>query len=101
MMKKKGILIVNLVVIFLIGFAQIAGRTAGLTATNEITVDSGKKITINAGEEITIKTGAASIILNKDGSITLKGKVLTIDFETVTSKGASATVIKGSKVSGN
>ena len=39
----------------------------------------GKNLVIDAGDSITITTGSASITMKKDGTITIKGKDITID----------------------
>ncbi len=38
-----------------------------------------KKLSITAGEEITLTTGDASIVMNKNGDITIKGKNITVE----------------------
>ncbi|MDH5445579.1 MAG: type VI secretion system tip protein VgrG [Gammaproteobacteria bacterium] len=53
-----------------------------------------KKITMNADDEILLKTGSASILLKKNGDITIKGKNINI-------KGSGDVIIKGSKVATN
>ena len=42
-------------------------------------VNVGKTITINAGDQITLKTGDATVIMKKNGDITIKGKNILID----------------------
>jgi type VI secretion system secreted protein VgrG len=57
---------------------------------------------VDAGDEITIKTGSASIVMKKDGTITIKGKDITIQGSgKVNVKASSDVVIKGSKVTQN
>jgi len=53
-----------------------------------------KKITMTADDEIMLKTGSASIIMKKNGDITIKGKNINV-------KGSGNVVIKGSKVTAN
>lgn len=53
-----------------------------------------KKILLNADDEIILKTGSASIIMKKNGDITIKGNNINV-------KGSGSVVIKGSKVSVN
>jgi type VI secretion system secreted protein VgrG len=61
-----------------------------------------KQLLIDAGDQITIKTGSASITMKKDGTITIKGKDITIDGSgKVNVKAGSDVVIKGSKVTNN
>lgn len=49
-----------------------------------------KNLTIDAGDSITITTGSASITMKKDGTITIKGKDITIE-------GSGAIDVKASK----
>jgi type VI secretion system secreted protein VgrG len=59
----------------------------------------GKKLVIDAGDQITIVTGSASITMKKDGTITIKGKDITLDGSgKINVKAASNVVIKGSKI---
>jgi type VI secretion system secreted protein VgrG len=54
---------------------------------------------IDAGESVTIKTGSASITMKKDGTITIKGKDITVDGSgKINVKASGDVVIKGSKV---
>jgi len=53
-----------------------------------------KKISLQADDEIILKTGSASIIMKKNGDITIKGNNISV-------KGSANVVIKGSKVSVN
>ena len=80
--------------------------TVGDSRKQEITGDDqlkvSKKILIDGGEEITLKSGSASITLKKDGTITLKGKDVTINASgKINAKASGDVIIKGSKVSGN
>jgi type VI secretion system secreted protein VgrG len=61
-----------------------------------------KKLMIDAGEEVVIKSGDASITMKKDGSITIKGKDITVTGSGKINVSAdSDVIIKGSKVSAN
>lgn len=55
---------------------------------------SAKKIEITAEDEINLKTGDASIIMKKNGDITIKGGKITV-------KGSGDVVVKGSKIAEN
>ena len=62
----------------------------------------GKKWVVDAGDQITIQTGSASITMKKDGTITIKGKDITVDGSgKINIKASSDVVIKGSKVTQN
>ncbi len=61
-----------------------------------------KSIAIDAEDEITIKTGDASISMKKDGTITIKGKDVTIQGSgKITAKADSDLILKGSKIAQN
>lgn len=55
---------------------------------------SAKTITMKADDQITFKTGSASIVMKKNGDITISGKNINI-------KGSGNVVLKGSKVTNN
>jgi type VI secretion system secreted protein VgrG len=76
------------------------GRTVSIAKDDKLEV--GKKLVINAADEITIKTGDASIVMKKDGTITIKGKDIKLDGSgKINIKASSDVVIKGSKVTAN
>jgi type VI secretion system secreted protein VgrG len=56
-----------------------------------MSVAVARSIAIEAGDQILLKVGSASMLMRKDGSITLIGKAIDI-------KGSGDVVIKGSKV---
>lgn len=59
----------------------------------------GKNLVIDAADSITLKTGSASITMKKDGTITIKGKDITVDGSgKINIKASSDVVVKGSKV---
>jgi type VI secretion system secreted protein VgrG len=58
-----------------------------------------KNFVVDAGDSITIKTGDASITMKKDGTITIKGKDVTVTGSgKINVKADSDVVVKGSKV---
>ena len=62
----------------------------------------GKELLIDAGDSITLKTGSASITMEKDGTITIKGKDITLNASgKITGKASGDVVMKGSKVTQN
>jgi type VI secretion system secreted protein VgrG len=92
------------------------GRTLSITKDDSITINGkrtesiakeaaltvGKKLSIEAADEITIKSGDASIVLKKNGDITIKGKNITIDGGgKVNVKATGDVIIKGSKIAQN
>lgn len=74
-------------------------RTETVAGKHLETVDKdyavkAKTITMQADDQITLKTGSASIVMKKNGDITITGKKINI-------KGSSDVVLKGSKVTNN
>jgi len=61
-----------------------------------------KKLIVDAGDSITLTTGSASITMKKDGTITIKGKDITIQGSgKINVKASSDVIVKGSKVMQN
>jgi len=58
------------------------------------TLNVGKKLQISAGDEIVLKTGSATIMMKKNGDITIKGKKINI-------KASGDIKMKGSKIAEN
>ena len=59
----------------------------------------GKNLVITAADSVSITTGSASITMKKDGTITIKGKDITIDGSgKINVKASSDIVMKGSKI---
>jgi type VI secretion system secreted protein VgrG len=76
------------------------GRTVDVAKDDALNV--GKKLAIVAADEIVLKTGDATLTMKKDGTITLKGKDVTINASGKMSVKASGDVVmKGSKVTQN
>jgi type VI secretion system secreted protein VgrG len=58
-----------------------------------------KNLSISAGDSITLTTGAASIVLKKDGTITISGKDITINGSgAITAKASKNMTLKGQKI---
>lgn len=64
-----------------------------VTVTKEASLNA-KKIQLVADDEITFKTGSATIVMKKNGDITINGNKITI-------KGSGDVVMKGSKITQN
>jgi type VI secretion system secreted protein VgrG len=78
------------------------GKDRKVTIAENDSVAVGKKLLIDAADEIVIKTGDASLTMSKDGTITLKGKDITLDGSgKINVKASSDVTIKGSKVAQN
>jgi type VI secretion system secreted protein VgrG len=75
-------------------------REVQVSKNDELQV--GKKYALGAGDEILLKTGSASILLKKDGTITIKGKDIRIEGSGAISLKASKDItLKGSKITQN
>ena len=73
------------------GRSSSIGKDDSLKITNNLVID--------AGDSVTIKTGSASISMKKDGTITIKGKDITIDGSgKINVKADGDIVMKGSKI---
>ncbi len=73
------------------------GRSTEVAKDDALKV--GKNLVIDAGDSVTIKTGSASITMKKDGTITIKGKDITIDGSgKINVKASNDIVMKGSKI---
>jgi type VI secretion system secreted protein VgrG len=76
------------------GRSTQVGKDDALKITNNLVID--------AGDSVTIKTGSASISMKKDGTITIKGKDISLDASgKISIKASSDVVIKGSKIGQN
>jgi type VI secretion system secreted protein VgrG len=72
-------------------------RTASVGEDDSLKV--AKNLVIDAGDSVTIKTGSASITMKKDGTITIKGKDITVDGSgKINIKAGGDIVMKGSKI---
>jgi type VI secretion system secreted protein VgrG len=59
----------------------------------------GKNLVITAADSVSITAGSASITMKKDGTISIKGKDITIDGSgKINVKASSDIVMKGSKI---
>ena len=78
------------------------GETRAVQVGKDDSLNVAKNLVIDAGESIEIKTGDASIEMKKDGTITIKGKDITINGSgKINVKASSDVVVKGSKVLSN
>ena len=77
-----------------------ASRKANVTADDHLHV--GNSLTIHAGDSVTLKTGESSITMHSDGTITIKGKEITIHGSSnINAKASGDIVMKGSKIHHN
>jgi type VI secretion system secreted protein VgrG len=76
------------------------GRSSDIGGTDA--TKAGKEFVVDAGDSILLKTGSASITMKKDGTITIKGKDITIEGSgKISVKASSEVTVKGSKVHNN
>ena len=75
------------------------GKNRQSTAGENDSLKAGKNLILAAGEQITIQTGKASITMQKNGNIVIKGKDITLEGSgKINVKATGNVVIKGSKV---
>jgi type VI secretion system secreted protein VgrG len=78
------------------------GKNRQVSVGENDSLEVGKKLILDAGDQITIQTGSASIVMKKDGTITIKGKDITIDGSgKINVKASGDVIVKGSKVTQN
>jgi type VI secretion system secreted protein VgrG len=70
---------------------ESVGKDRSVKVGQNDTLDVGKKLTITAGDEIVLQTSDATIIMKKNGDITIKGKKIII-------KGSGDVIVKGQKI---
>jgi type VI secretion system secreted protein VgrG len=84
-----------------VGGDETRGVTGGRATTigKDDSTTVTKNFIVDAGDSITIKTGDASITMKKDGTITIKGKDITVQGSgKINVKADGEVVVKGSKV---
>jgi type VI secretion system secreted protein VgrG len=67
------------------------GKDLVLTVGNGITIEAQKTVTISAADELTLKCGQATIVLKKNGDISITGKEISV-------KASGDLVLKGQKI---
>jgi type VI secretion system secreted protein VgrG len=73
------------------------GRSVSVSGADSLSV--GKALSITAADSITLTTGSASITMQKDGTITIKGKDITIDGSgEIVGKASKNMTLKGQKI---
>lgn len=75
------------------------GENRSATIAKDDTLSVGKNLTITAADSITLTTGDASITMKKDGTITIKGKDITVDGSgKIDVKASKNITMKGQKI---
>jgi type VI secretion system secreted protein VgrG len=78
--------------------SQVSGNRIAKVAKDD-TIDVGKNLKMTAADSITLITGDASITMKKDGTITIKGKDITVDGSGKINVTASKNItMKGQKI---
>ncbi|MBS1816328.1 MAG: type VI secretion system tip protein VgrG [Acidobacteria bacterium] len=76
------------------------GRTTDVAKDDKLTIE--KKFIVTANDSIMFTSGDASIVLKKDGTITIKGKDITIEGSgKINAKASGDLIMKGSKIAQN
>ena len=79
--------------------SESVGKNRSAAVGENDTIDVGKNLTITAGEKIIIQTGKAKIIMQKDGTIDIEGKDITITGKgKITAKASKDMTLKGKKI---
>ena len=62
-------------------------------------IDVARKIDIKAGDELKITVGQSSFVMKKDGTVTIKGQKLNLDFgQKIKGKGALGVELNGLQI---
>ncbi|HFD31954.1 MAG TPA: type VI secretion system tip protein VgrG [Gammaproteobacteria bacterium] len=79
-----------------------AGKKMSYQCGDDYSLKGGKKGAIDIADELVIKVGKASILMKKDGTVTIKGKDISLDAKgEISIKAKKNVVIKGKKVLAN
>lgn len=79
-----------------------SGKKTAMESGDDMSVDAKKNLTFSVAESFTIKCGSAEFSMKKDGTITLKGKDITVKGSgKIQVKADGDVVIKGAKVAQN
>jgi len=69
---------------------QVGGARATTIGATD-TLSAGRSLTITVGDQVAITTGQASVVLKKDGTITIEGATITL-------RASGEIILKGSKI---
>jgi len=82
--------------------ATKSGKKTSMESGDDMAIDAKKKLTLVVADEFVIKCGSAEFSMKKDGTVTIKGKDITVKGTgKINVKADSDAVIKGSKVTLN
>jgi type VI secretion system secreted protein VgrG len=83
-------------------YSEDVGKSRSAKVAEDETVEAGKKITFVAEDQIVLKTGSATILMKKNGDITIEGKNIMIKGSGAINVEASKDVVlKGQKIANN
>jgi type VI secretion system secreted protein VgrG len=81
------------------GRTESVGKDEAITISGNQTINVGKALAITAADSIALTTGSASIVMNKNGNITIQGKDITINGSGELAGSASKNItLKGQKI---
>jgi type VI secretion system secreted protein VgrG len=79
--------------------SRSVGQSRDSSIGKDDSLSVGKNFSLTAGDSITLTTGSASITMKKDGTITIRGKDITIDGSgAINVKASKNVVVKGQKI---
>ena len=79
--------------------SRSVGQNRDSSIGKDDSLSVGKNFSLTAGDSITLTTGSASITMKKDGTITIRGKNITIDGSgAINVKASKNVVVKGQKI---
>ena len=85
-----------------VDLSLFSDQAFAIEAMKDLTIATRKKLAVTAADEATVKSGSAQLELNKDGSVTLRGRDITTSASgRVNVKSSGNTVVKGSKIGQN
>jgi type VI secretion system secreted protein VgrG len=81
------------------GHTESVGKDRAAAIAGSDSLDVGKAFSLTAADEISITTGDASIVMKKDGTITISGKNITIKGSgKINAEASGDMTLKGSKI---
>jgi type VI secretion system secreted protein VgrG len=79
--------------------SRSVGQSRDSSIGKDDSLSVGKNFSLTAGDSITLTTGSASITMKKDGTITIRGKNISIDGSgAINVKASKNVVVKGQKI---
>jgi type VI secretion system secreted protein VgrG len=83
-------------------YSEDVGKSRSAKVAEDETVEAGKKITFVAEDQIVLKTGSATLLMKKNGDITIEGKNIMIKGSgAINIEASKDVVLKGQKIANN